>query len=402
MISRLVLLLCLATVTTATAAVAADAPSWWSILPTADSMRAMMLSSVRGQLGPGAKLGDLTVVQAYPPVLDLKDLELPLGTAAGSPHLIVPAGHLVVTPSNGKEPAHAVLTAPTASLTAPKAFTVKHLTARVAQAATGLVIQHFDCGIYGGTASGSLAAPAGPGAAPRLTLELAGIELAAVTGRSGHEHLSATITGPLPARIEDFSAKGRATVSGLATDLRNDPTLRGLDAKAQQGQRTSAMVGDLSGLVGNDSLRGLVGSLSGGNQAAYYHEVLSGLRRHHDLGSASGPLTISKGVATINPFAGSRVGGKLSMNLTTLGLSGYLSRVNLGRVTLQSVSISGTAANPGYSVNQNRVLVDGHRPSSSSGPSIPKQLPRALIGEVLRRQGGGGGGNLLQGLLGSF
>lgn len=326
--------------------------------------------------------GDVTVAQVWPPIFDIQDLELPLSSAPNAPRLRMRQARLT-----GFE-----LTAPTASLTAPKALTVKNLRAKLAQVSGQLAVESFSAAAYGGTAKGSLV----PGASgpPELKLELTGIRMAQVTGRPGSETLTASLTGPLPADLSTFRAKGRATLSGLSTDLRSDPTLRRMDAKAAQGQRTASMIG---ALVPDDALRGLASACTGAGKASYYRSVIAGLRRRWNLGSASGPLSITNGVATISPFRGAKVGGKVSMNLVTTGLSGYLSRVNLGRVTLESVSISGTAASPGYSVNQNKVLVDGRRPDTR-GPSIERELPRALIGHALRRRGGG----LLGGLLGGF
>lgn len=328
------------------------------------------------------KYGDVTVAQVWPPIFDVRDLELPLSSAANAPRLKMPRARLA-----GLE-----LTAPTASLTAPKAMTVKDFRAKLAQVNGQLAVEAFSASAYGGTAKGSLI----PGASgpPELKLELSGIRMAQVTGRPGSETLTASLAGPLPADLASFRAKGRATLTGLSTDLRSDPTLRRMDAKAARGQRTASMIG---ALVPDDALRGLASAFTGAGQASYYRSVIAGLRRRWDLGSASGPLTIANGVATIAPFAGAKVGGKVSMNLLTTRLSGYLSRVNLGRVTLQSVSISGTAGSPGYSVNQNKVLVDGRRPDTR-GPSIERELPRALIGHALRRRGGG----LIGGLLGGF
>lgn len=111
----------------------------------------------------------------------------------------------------------------------------------------------------------------------------------------------------------------------------------------------------------------------------------------------SGHSQLIRGGISISPFSGPYVSGKVVINLATAALSGHLSRVKLGRVTLQSVAISGTAANPAYSVNQNRVLVDGRGPSAGRGPSIPAELPRALPGRAVRERGPE---RLLRGLLG--
>lgn len=328
---------------------------------------------------------DYTVVQLYPPIVDLRNLELPLAAGPDAPRLVLATARLT-----GAE-----LTAPTARITRPKPLTVSDFRATLAQVNGQLAVESFSAKAYGGTAKGSLTPAAN--APPKLALQLAGIKMSQVTGRAGNETLTASFTGPLPADLKSFTARGTATLTGLSTDLRSDPTLRRMDAKAAQGQRTAAMVG---AFVQDDALRGLVGSLSGAGQAGYYRSVIAGLRRRHDLGSASGPLSIANGVATINPFKGAKVGGKVSLNLMTTALSGYLSRVNLGRVLLQSVSISGTAANPGYSVNQNRVLVDGRRPSAG-GPSVGNQLPRALGGALMERATRRRG-DLLRGLLGGF
>lgn len=372
---------------------------WWSSLsPLADTLRSALVNTVRGQLGPGAKLGDAEIVQAYPPILSVRDLDLPLTEALDGPRLIVAMGRLAISPARSGAPTMGELSAPLATVTAPKSLTVKNLTARIWSGAMGLAVQHFEASVHGGSVSGSLTP--NKGTAPRLLLKMAGISMAAATGRPGRERLTATMEGSLPGRLEDLTAVGRATITGLTVDLTNDSTLRSMQAKARRGQQASEVVDTL---IGDDSLRSLAGAFTGAGQASFYRGLIVGLRRRHNLGSAGGPLRITKGVATIMPLAGASIGGKVTMNLMTTRLSGYLSRVRLGRVTLQSVTLSGTAGNPGYSVNQNRILVDGRRPSAGGAPSIPASIPIGILDRVLGGASRDQGGNrLLRGLLGGF
>jgi hypothetical protein len=372
---------------------AQPAPAWWSFVPSADDGA---LALVRGQLGDGVQLGAMTVVKLYPPVLDVTDLRIELSSKTGGARLLVPAGRIQMTPATDSAPTMFELTAPAVSLTAPRALEMADLTARMSSGPSGITVHRFEARAYGGRAAGSVTAVAS--GAPRLTLDLTDISMAQITGKPGRERLTASFAGALPHRLEEFTGSGRATLSGLSTDLTHNATLRSMAAQARRGQETSNAIGML---VQDDALRGLAGALTGAGQAAHYRGVIAGLRRRHDLGTAGGPLKIAKGIATVAPFSGAYLGGKVVLNLMSTALSGHLSRVRLGRVTLLSVAIRGTAGNPGYSVNTNKVLVDGRRPSS--GPSVSRglerEVPRVLMDRALR---GRGRGDLLQGLLRSF
>lgn len=325
------------------------------------------------------EIGHAQVLTMWPPRVHVDRLAV---TVQGV-KLEVPGGELSTDNTS-----NARLAAPAARLTSPASIDMKDLDVTFARDGSAVAIQGFRAGVFGGKASGAVKG--------RAHLVLDAISLAQAAGRKGKETLDAELDLDLAPSIAGLAGSGRATLHGLSTDLRHDPTLNSMSAQVNAGARKAAQFNALTALIPDENIRGMASSMGGGNQVAYYRGIIAGLRKVHDLGSVSGPVKIEKGVATIAPFTGPKLQGNVSLDLASAHVKGHCSRVRLGRVTLLDVSLSGTISDPSYGVNKNRVLVDGHGVSTHprGGVSMPD------VGRALAPRLRGNPAGLLRGVLG--
>jgi hypothetical protein len=267
------------------------------------------------------------------------------------------------------------VTAPAGQLTGPRptSFTAAH--ADIDATKDGVSEIRFGARAFGGRIAGALKRPESGGETPTLSITCNGLSVAAITGRARSEHVDVAFNGVLPWGLKDLAGSGRITIHGLSVDLTNEPQLVSMDRYTRDGQTGTRLIGSF---IRNEKIRGYTDRMAA--QADYYRELVLSLRRRHSLGTAGGPLSIYRGTATVSPFSGSRLSGRVTVNLVSQGLSGYLSRVSVGRATLHDVRLAGTVAHPRPIVNKNKVTLDG-----KPAPKVPSSKSQAMDAIVRSR-----------------